>query len=164
MIPALLFKPEVDRRQLPDYAMGVLCELLAASNNPDAWVDSLGRTPAQQARAMFGNLERHGIPLQRKLYRAPGNAVIDVYQRGKSQQMTHAGILDEMEDEILRLGPEHVSEHCADPTLKTVIDIFRPKLKWPGEFIARAKSDPRVANVIDEAFNSCVHLVVPVKR
>ncbi len=164
MIPVLLFKLDVNRSGLPDYAAGVLRDLLAASSNPSALIDSLGRSPAGQARAMLHNLEAHGIPAQRRLYRAPGNAVIDVFQRGKSQDMTHAGILDEMEEEIVRLGPEHVSEHCADPALKTVIDLFRPKLKWPGEFIARAKSDPRVVNVIDEAFNSCVHLVVPVKR
>lgn len=166
----LIFATDVSHSELSDYGAGVLVENAASSANPVIQIDSLTRTPAQQALAMFHNLEAHGVANQRALYTnhhtvpptpLPGCKVIDTYEQSKRDGHPAGDIVQDMADTIVAIGPEHVSAHCGDPKKKEVIDVLRSKLKNPLDFIARLRSDKRVSKVLDESFNSCVHCEIP---
>lgn len=167
------FVAGVDRLTLCDYATGVLCEALAASGNREVQIDSLGRTPAQQAFAMYKNLEKNGVANQRDLYSShvtvpptplPGCRVIDVYEQAKADGHIPGDIVIAMTDEIVAIGPEHVSAHCADPKVKKVIDMYRAKFPAPNALIAALKRDPRVSKVLDEPYNGALHVEIPIPQ
>ena len=72
---------------------------------------------------MFVNLERHGIGAQRKLYKAPGQRVIDTYALLMGRDLPDGAIIAAMADTIREVGPEKVSGHCADPKRLQVVDV-----------------------------------------
>ncbi len=73
-------------------------------------VTSSWRFPKNQARIMYEQCVSRGVAAQRKLYASGGNKVIDVFE-----QLYGAASPDEvkaaMEQEILNVGPEHISNH-----------------------------------------------------
>ncbi len=164
MTPAILLKSGVDARSLSAYSRGVMCDLLAKSGNPSALIASLGRSPAAQARAMFANLEKTGAKAGRDLYGPSGDKVIDTYEQSKTDGNTSGDIVQDMTDTIIAVGPERVSDHCADQRVRQVIDVSRGKLLNADAFVSAAKADPRMSKVLDELRNGCVHLVIPQRQ
>ena len=97
----------------PEY-LSILKEAGGASGNYTIVVTSTARTPYDQARVMFENLERTGVPYQRRQYRQPGREVIAVYEELSDKKKDKGEILFAMEQKIKYLGPENVSKHCSD--------------------------------------------------
>lgn len=123
------------------------------SGNYRIVVTSTCRTPYEQARIMFENLERNGVETQKRTYRAPGQEVIAVYEKLSGEGRKKEEIVGAMERKIVYLGPENVSKHCSDKG--NVADVSKSNLSHPGEFLRAVR--PKAAQVLDE--NGCFHIV-----
>lgn len=157
----IVFKRPADEARVSALTRLVLADLLVASGNAAATITSVARTPADQARVMFENLERYGVKSQRDLYARTGDLIIEVYEQGTNAGNSPDLIRAAMTEKIIEVGPERVSRHCADHALLNVVDVARRPLKKRQAFIDAAKRDPRVSNVIDEPVQQCIHLEVP---
>jgi hypothetical protein len=115
-------------RPLPEKAENILTEILDTVGLKSALVTSTVRTPEEQAHAMYENLagagQGKGVDAQRKLYKGPGNLVIDVYVNLLSIGQTPEWIQTEMAREITKVGPQNVSHHCVGDAAKlSVFDV-----------------------------------------
>ena len=137
---------------LPAY-VSVLKQAAEASGNYDIVVTSTSRTPYDQARIMYENLERTGADYQQGRYRQPGREVIGVYKELSEQKKDKDGIVFAMEQKIEYLGPENVSKHCSDKG--NVADVAKSALQHPQDFLRALR--PKVSQVLDE--NGCFHVV-----
>src|SRR5256885_15062173 len=118
----IVFGPNAKSSDVSEYSLGVLQDVMNAANVVKLTISSTQRSPAYQARVMFNNLETQGVAAKRKLYKPPGQAVIDVYVAGKGANEPADDIKAEMTAKILELGPETVSHHAADPKVLNVFD------------------------------------------
>lgn len=118
------------------------------SKNPEIRVTSTIRTPVNQARAMFNNLES-GIRIN---YRNPGKQVIAVYDRGKKEQLRDTAIMVEMREKIEELAREGqlVSRHCVpiDMYMKRNILDVSGRIPNPRDFVKELLKDERVKKII----------------
>jgi hypothetical protein len=106
------------------WADTVLEDILTKSDVEGAIVTSTTRTPEDQARIMYENLEAHGVASQRMLYKAAfGGLIIDVYEYQKAMGQPADAVKHAMAQKIIELGPEHVSAHCTADPKKSVIDV-----------------------------------------
>lgn len=119
----LRYGPNADSSTVSPYSEKVLQAILDEAGLDSALVTSTTRTPEDQARIMFDNLESQGVKAQLKLYGAAGDRVIKVYEASKLAGKSPDEIKDDMLDAINRLGPSNVSHHVADPKVSNVIDI-----------------------------------------
>jgi hypothetical protein len=76
-----------------------------------------------QARIMYENIEQFGETAQRKLYKADGQLIIDVYASQKAMGATAVDTIHAMERKILEIGPENVSAHCSNNPEKDIFDV-----------------------------------------
>lgn len=147
------------------YSLRVLEEILKGAGQTRALISSTSRTPADQARVMFNNLEKHGVEAQKKLYAAPGDKVIDVYVRSKAAGNTSERIKLDMETKIKDLGPTNVSKHTADPKVLNVFDVAPSSLKDRRAFETAVKSDTRVKKFLTPSDSDpAYHLEIPQPR
>ena len=123
------------------------------SENYRIVVTSTCRTPHDQARIMFENLERNGVETQKRTYRVPGREVIAVYEKLSAEGRKKEEIVGAMERKIVYLGHENVSKHCSERG--NVADVSKSNLSHPGEFLRAVR--PKVSQVLDE--NGCFHIV-----
>ena len=72
-----------NKASVKDSAELVIKEILATAGETSCTITSTARTPEDQARAMYNNLETHGVEAQKKLYAAAGDQVIEVYVASK---------------------------------------------------------------------------------
>jgi hypothetical protein len=156
---ALRFASNVDASRVSSFSREVLERILARSANPSGLVTSAARVPAEQARVMYDNLERHGIGAQRRLYREPGQKVIDTYALLVGHASREA-IIEAMTSTILEVGPAKVSLHCADPDEVGVVDVAPSSLEHPEAFRAEAERDPDVARVLGPPTDPALHLEI----
>jgi hypothetical protein len=109
---------------LPPQAETVLLDILRLAGVESAIITSTTRTPGDQARIMYDNLEAYGVAAQKLLYRAPGQAVIDVYASCRAEGMSADQTKAEMVRKILEIGPQMVSHHCTEDTTKrSIFDV-----------------------------------------
>jgi hypothetical protein len=120
---AISFGPNAKRDALTPFSKSVLQDIMRKAGIPVAVITSTQRTPAEQARAMFNNIEALGVKSQKDLYGPNGDLVIDVFVAGKRAGKTAAQIQKEMERRIIGLGPSNVSHHAADPKVLNVFDV-----------------------------------------
>lgn len=106
---------------------------------------------------MFNNLERD-LAQQRRVYRPPGQAVIDVYETMKAKGASSAEIQAAMTNKINELGPSTVSRHAANPSILNVIDISIRKLANPEEFRRTIEAYPDI-RLLNE--NGVFHIEIP---
>jgi len=118
---------------------------------PGALITSTQRTPAEQARAMFQNLEAKGVASQKALYGPNGDLVIDVFAAGKAVGKTAAQIQADMTRKIIGLGASNVSHHAADPKVLNVFDVAPTSIPAARQaaFKAALRSDPRVKKFLE---------------
>ena len=107
-------------------------------------VTSTDRPPQRQAEAMYKNLKK-GISAS---YAPPGQAVIAVYN--KWSHLAQPIVVQMMVEEILRQGPEKVSNHCLPPDAPIwVVDILPMQdLALLRAFVAAAQAHPRIKRVL----------------
>lgn len=108
-------------------ALTVLKDILRTAKIDSASISSTARTPTDQARVMFNNLEGPDPEAreasERATYGAAGEKVIDVYVALKKEKKTADEIKAAMKAKIDELGPTNVSHHISDPTKLTVFDV-----------------------------------------
>lgn len=121
--PTINFGPNANQSVVSTLSKTILREILNHAGLDGCLITSTSRTPADQARIMFNNIEAHGVAAQKALYAAAGDQVIDVYVAKKAGKKTAAQIKAAMEAKIKAIGPEKVSHHCADPTRLNVVDV-----------------------------------------
>jgi len=134
---------------IPHARQEQLAALLQQAGARGALLTSTSRTPKDQARIMFNNLQRYGAEHQHKLYAGTGDRVIDVYQRMSAAGASPDAIKAAMTQEVLKQGPSRVSRHCA-PEGSTVVDIAPGSLGGPAEqraFMAAVEQAQREGRV-----------------
>jgi hypothetical protein len=109
--------------KIPTKAEDILKEILKEATIDSVILTSTTRSPADQARIMYSNLETYGVDQQKELYAASGDEVIDVYASLKKAGKTPDEIKSGMEQKIIAIGPQKVSAHCADTSKKCVFDV-----------------------------------------
>lgn len=143
------------------FSIGVLKDILRAAGLKGALITSTSRSPAEQARVMFINLQLTGVARQRRLYKPPGNKVIDVYVASKAAGKTDAQIKADMESKIIEVGPTTVSRHASDPRTLCVFDVAPSSIQNQRAFVAAVKSDPRVSKFLQPPVDPAFHLEIP---
>lgn len=144
-----------------EYSRGVLRDILRAAGLSSARISSTSRTPRDQARVMFNNLEQHGVAAQRRLYKTPGNRIIDAYvaarKLGRSDDETKLA----METAIKTIGPATVSRHCADARKLNVFDVGPKSISDVVAFERAVKAERRVAKFLTPPGDPGYHLEIP---
>lgn len=166
---------KVGRRLVSPYAISVVKMALKESGMTHAVITSTLRTPDDQAAIMLKNAKIN-LASQKRMYAAPGRAVLSVYENNKSK--TDNEILELMTKKIKELMDENlsVSNHCFSIekySSKNVFDIGfnstkAKSLNFNKEKFTSALNDlvrdGYVSKVIDETAksNKCWHLeIVP---
>jgi transglycosylase-like protein with SLT domain len=157
------FGPNANANAMTPYSKLVLNDILHTAGVTSAVISSTQRSPADQARAMFENLERVGVKAQKDLYGPFGDMIIDVYAQGKAAGKNAGQIQKDMTARIIAVGPTNVSHHAADPKILNVFDIAPtsiPQGKW--DALERAvRADPRVKQFFRPPQDPGFHLEIP---
>jgi muramidase (phage lysozyme) len=136
----------------------ILKEVGKASGNYNIHITSTARTPHDQARIMYENCENTGANVQKGIYAASGDAVVDVYTAGKNADFSQEQIITNMENKINELGPEKVSKHLANPDILNTFDISYGKLTDKTKFLAEINKRSELDTVLVE--NNCYHVQI----
>lgn len=155
------FGPNAKKQAVSDYSMRVITDILQRAGLSSATISSTTRSPADQARAMYANLENFGVKSQKKLYAAAGDAVIDVYSVAKTAMKTPMQIKAAMEAKIIEIGPQKVSHHAADPLVLCVVDIAPSSIANKFAFETIVRSDGRISKFITPPDDPGYHLEIP---
>jgi hypothetical protein len=108
---------------LTPYSETVLRDVVVAADLRAVLISSTARTPSDQARVMYNNLEKEGVEKQHKLYGHGGDQVINVYVKSKTAGKSREAIIADMRDKIVAVGPSNVSRHIGDPRIRNVFDV-----------------------------------------
>ena len=157
----IVFGPNAKSSDITPYSLGVLRDVMNAANVAKLIISSTQRSPADQARVMFNNLETQGVAAQRRLYKDPGQQVIDVYVSGKAAGKTPDAIKADMTAKIIALGPMKVSHHAADPKLLNVFDVAPSSVADVNAFQAAVKKDARVSKFLTPPNDPGLHFEIP---
>ena len=136
----------------------ILKEVGKASGNYDIYITSTARTSHDQARIMYENCENTGANIQKGIYAASGDLVIDVYTAGKNAAISQEQIITNMENKINELGPEKVSKHLANPDVLNTFDISYGKLTDKTKFLTEINKRSELDIVLIE--NNCYHVQI----
>jgi len=161
--PPFTFGANADSSAVSEHSKKVLKDVLDSAGEGNAIVTSTTRDPYNQARVMYGNIEREGFDAQKELYGASGDKVIDVYQASKDAGKTRDEIIKDMEDKINEVGPEHVSKHCADTDKLNVIDIAPSSIKDKKKFIEAveaAQKDGSISKFLKPPGDPAYHIEI----
>lgn len=112
-----------DSSKVSKYSRSVILDVMKESGVSSVTITSTARTPLEQARIMYENIEQHGVSHQKKLYGRYGDKVIDEYTALKSKKLSKSDIISGMKVKITNLGSRNVSRHAGDPKVINVIDI-----------------------------------------
>lgn len=151
-----------DATVVKDTAATVIKELLVTAGETGCTISSTARSPEDQARAMYNNLESVGVDAQKKLYAAAGDKVIDVYVASKAAKKSADEIKADMTDKINELGPSTVSNHCADPNTLCVVDVKPSSITNKDKFIKAVEAEKRVSKFLQPPTDPAYHLEIPV--
>jgi hypothetical protein len=155
------FGPNAKAEAVTPFSIGVLKDILRAAGLRGAMITSTSRSPAEQARVMFINLQLTGVARQRALYKAPGNKVIDVFVASKAARKTDAQIKADMESKIVELGPTTVSRHASDPKVLCVFDVAPSSIQNQSAFVRAVRSEGRVSKFLQPPTDPAFHLEIP---
>jgi hypothetical protein len=101
------------------YSMALVKALMLIAGVESLSISSAYRSPEDQARVMYDNLEQG----KRIKYAPAGSAVVKKYDASHKAGHSPAVTKQSMVNEIYRLGPEEVSKHASAPGWLNVIDI-----------------------------------------
>ena len=158
---SIAFGPNAKSTDVTPYSLGVLRDVMKVANIARLTISSTQRSPADQARVMYNNIEAKGVAAQKLLYKAPGQAVIDVYAAGKAAGKSADAIKAEMTAKIVELGPMNVSHHAADLKLLNVFDVAPSSVPDAQAFQAAAQGDQRVAKFLTPPRDPGFHFEIP---
>jgi len=155
------FGAKAQRQAVSEHSLAVLRAILKAAGLTRALITSTSRTPADQARAMYDNLETQGVARQKQLYGKAGDQVIDVYVQAKAAKKSKEDILALMEAKIRALGPSRVSRHCASGALLQVVDVAPSSIEARDRFVKAVLAEKRVAKFLRPPSDPAYHLEIP---
>ncbi|MDP3187904.1 hypothetical protein, partial [Limnobacter sp.] len=104
-------KAEKSMQFVSEYTRLVLTDIMRKAGVPSILITSTARTPADQARIMYENIERYGVEHQKLLYSKYGDQVIDEYSKYKSKKHHKQFIISMMQAKIIALDPSKISNH-----------------------------------------------------
>ena len=160
--PRIRWGDKADASVVPQYALGVLTDLLRAAQLSEVLVTSTQRTPKEQAAVMYGNCERYGEEKQYALYGPFGDRVIDVYVTGRQRGDDAATVQAHMTEKIVDLGPQNVSRHTADPRRLAVIDVAPSSVADQAAFRRSVRADSRIKTFLTPPEDPAFHLEIPI--
>ena len=155
------FGKNAKKENVTNFSLQVLEDILQAAGLSGALISSTARTPAEQARVMFNNIESTGVAAQKKLYAAAGDAVIDEYVKAKNAKKTPTEIKAAMEAKIIAIGPTKVSHHAADPNVLCVFDVAPSSVVKKAAFEKAVRADKRVSKFLMPPLDPGYHLEIP---
>lgn len=155
------FDPTANAQDVTPYSRQVLEDILRQARLEEARISSTSRSPKDQARVMFDNLERYGVKHQKRLYGRPGDRVIDVYEREKKNGKPSTAIKAAMERAIIELGPTNVSRHASDPNVLNVFDVAPSSIKDRAAFEQAVNNERRVSKFLKPPEDPGYHLEIP---
>ena len=155
------FGSKAKKENVTNFSLQVLEDILQAAGLNSALISSTSRTPADQARVMFNNIESTSVAAQKKLYAAAGDAVIDEYVKAKKAKKTPTEIKAAMEAKIIAIGPTKVSHHASDPNILCVFDVAPSSIAKKEAFEKAVKADKRVKKFITPPLDPGYHLEIP---
>ncbi len=155
------FGSNAKKENVTNFSLQVLEDILQAAGLTSAIISSTSRTPADQARVMFNNIQSTSVVAQKKLYAAAGDAVIDEYVKAKAAKKTPTEIKAAMEAKIIALGPTKVSHHAADPNILCVFDVAPSSIAKKDAFEKAVRADKRVQKFITPPLDPGYHLEIP---
>lgn len=158
---AIQFGANAQRLAVSEHTLAVLRAILKAAGLASALITSTSRTPADQARAMYDNLETQGVEKQKKLYGSAGDKVIDVYAKAKAAKKSKEEILAVMEAKIKEVKPSRVSRHCSSGALLQVVDVAPSSIKVKPRFVKAVQAEKRVAKFLRPPLDPAYHLEIP---
>lgn len=126
-------------------------------------ITSTARTPQEQARIMYENIERYGVEHQKLLYGKYGDLVIDEYSKYKAKGNHRQFIISQMLAKIIALDPSKISNHVADPAKLNVIDIAPSSIE-PGLrtlFMKCVQEEPRISRCFGPPADPAYHVEIP---
>lgn len=145
----VVFGPNVNKKVVTDTLLDVIKDALRAAGQPVGIMSSTLRTPAAQAKAMYDNCVAN-VAKQLTLYGNPGQQVIQVYIDITAQGESPSIIIQAMEDNIIELGPQIVSNHCSGSPTAQVIDVAYSSFNAQKRPLFIAHLRARSYNVLDE--------------
>jgi hypothetical protein len=155
------FGKNARRENVTNFSLKVLEDILQSAGINSALISSTSRTPTEQARVMFNNVESSSVAAQKKLYAAAGDAVIDEYVKAKGARQTPIEIQAAMEAKIIEVGPTKVSRHASDPNVLCVFDVAPSSITKKAAFEKAVKADKRVSKFITPPLDPGYHLEIP---
>lgn len=163
-MPVIQFaNPARDMAKVSPYSVNVIRDIMSACGVPRVIITSTARTPEEQARIMFENIERHGVDHQKQLYGNYGDRVIDHYSALKQSGKSRSEIIAGMTAKIYLLGPGKVSRHVGDPSKLNVVDIAPSSIEVPrrAAFEEAVRNDTRVSGFLLPPGDPAYHLEIP---
>jgi hypothetical protein len=161
MAVEIKFGSNASKDNVTNFSLKVLEDIMQAAGVSSCTISSTARTPADQARVMFNNLEAKGVASQKKLYAAAGDMVIDEYAKAKKAKKTPTEIKAAMEAKIIAIGPTKVSHHAADPNILCVFDVAPSSIARKAEFEKAVRADKRVNKFFTPPLDPGYHLEIP---
>jgi hypothetical protein len=148
---------------IPAYALDVLQQILTAAGVESCLITCTTRDPANQARIMFNNLEQFGVAAQKKLYKPPGQEVIDVYASMRAEGHTPDDVKAAMTAKILELGAQSVSKHCGDANVRSVFDVAPSSIPTDQHqaFETAVSENTRVDKFLKPPIDPAYHIEIP---
>jgi N-acetylmuramoyl-L-alanine amidase len=159
--PAIGFGPNARAEDVTAFSRGIVIDVMRKAGLAHLVISSTSRSPADQARVMFNNLERFGVDHQKALYGPAGDQVIEVYRRAKRDGQSATEIKRLMTNEIVRVGPTRVSRHASDPNVLNVFDVAPSSVSRRAAFEQAVRADRRVAKFIVPPSDPGYHLEIP---
>jgi len=158
----ITYGENADKSAVASSCETIIKEIVSKAGDKRCTITSTARSPEDQARAMYNNLESEGVEAQKRLYAPAGDKVIDVYVASKTEKKTADQIRADMVSKINELGPSTVSKHCADSTKLCVVDIAPTSITNKTKFIEEVKKDNRVSKFLEPPDDPAYHLEIPV--
>jgi transglycosylase-like protein with SLT domain len=159
--PVIAFAERARAEDVTAYSRGILADILRRAKLERALVSSTRRSPADQARVMYANLEQHGAEHGKRLYKGAGQKVVDTYVAAKRGGKDAASVQAAMVDTIDAVGPEKVSKHAADPKRLNVFDVAPSSIRDPAAFESAVRGERRVARFLVPPSDPGYHLEIP---
>ncbi|WP_261511315.1 hypothetical protein [Chryseobacterium paludis] len=147
------FGSNADESVISEKSLRILQEVGEKTKNFIITITSTARDPYSQARVMYENIAKTGIKEQRKIYKVPGQKVLDIYEISKNKNKQET--IKEMEVKIRELGATTVSKHCEDPEIMNVFDVAQT-MSNPKDF--KYEITLKAYKVLDE--NRCYHIEI----
>jgi hypothetical protein len=159
----IVFGPNAKQSDVTEHSKEVLTDICAACKVDSVTVSSTQRDPFNQARVMYANIVSQGVAAQKKLYREPGQMVINAFVEAKSKGKTKDEIIKAMEAKIIEIGPSKVSRHAANPKILNVFDIAPSSIPSSkrSAFEKAVRAESRVSKFLTPPNDPGYHLEIP---